>query len=67
MKKYPSIGLDRCNECMGCVESAPDVFRYNESTGFIEVVSLDDYSFEDVDEAIKNCPEDCIAWEGGEE
>jgi len=67
MKKYPSIDLGKCNECMGCIEVAPSVFQYNKSFGFMEVVELDEYPLEDVEEAIKDCPEDCITWEGSEE
>jgi ferredoxin len=67
MKKYLSIDLGKCNECMGCVEVAPSVFKYNKLNGFMEVVELDEYPLEDVEEAIKNCPKDCITWEGGEE
>ena len=63
MKRYPSIDLGRCNECMGCVEVAPQIFRYNKVIGYMEVIELDEYSQEDVEEAMKNCPEDCISWE----
>ncbi len=63
MRKYLSIDLGRCSECQGCVEVAPQVFRYNSSTGMMEVISLDSYPDELVEEAIKNCPEDCICWE----
>ena len=52
---------------MGCMEVAPSVFQYNKSFGFMEVVELHEYPLEDVEEAIKNCPEDCITWEGSEE
>lgn len=40
----------------------PMVFRLND-IGFIEVSELEQYPETDVDEAIKNCPEDCIYWE----
>ncbi len=63
MKKYLTIDIGLCNECMGCVEVAPHIFRYNESFGFVEVIDLDEYPQDDVAEAIKNCPEDCIFWE----
>ena len=66
MKKFPSIDLGKCSECMGCIEVAPKVFKYNMSTGLMEVLDLDEYPVEDVEEAIKNCPEDCISWLGGE-
>lgn len=63
VKKYPSIDLGRCNECMGCVDVAPHIFHYNRLIGYVEVIELDEYPQEDVDEAIKYCPEDCISWE----
>jgi ferredoxin len=63
MIQYPVIDLGLCNECMGCMEVAPDIFKYNKLIGFIEVAELDEYPREDVDEAIKNCPRNCISWE----
>jgi ferredoxin len=63
MKKVPSIDLGRCSECEGCIEIAPAVFRYNSSTGMMEVIEQDEYPEDLVNEAIKNCPEDCISWE----
>jgi len=66
MKKYPSIDLGKCNKCMGCIEVAPTVFRYNRSIGYVEVLEMEEYPVEEVEEAIKNCPEDCIIWEESE-
>lgn len=63
MKRIPVIDLSRCTECQGCVEVAPEVFRYNDNTGMMEVVELPDYPAVLVDEAIKDCPEDCISWQ----
>jgi ferredoxin len=63
MKKYPVIDIGLCSDCRGCIEVAPEVFRYNSSTGLMEVIEQDEYPEELVDEAIKNCPEDCIYWE----
>jgi len=48
---------------MGCVDVAPHIFQYNRLIGYVEVIELDEYPQEDVDEAIKYCPEDCISWE----
>jgi ferredoxin len=62
-KAFPVIDLGRCNRCEGCIEIAPEVFRYNKETGFIEVVDLEEYPVDKVNEAIKNCPEDCIDWD----
>jgi len=63
MKRYPTIDLGLCNKCMGCIEVAPHIFKYNELFGYVEIIDLDEYPEEDVAEAIKNCPEDCIFWE----
>ncbi len=63
MKRFPVIDLGRCNDCQGCIEVAPTVFRYNSDTGLMEVADLIDYPEDLVEEGIKNCPENCIAWE----
>lgn len=59
---YPIIDLHYCSDCRGCVEVAPNVFRFNAATGVMEVIDCADYPVEQVDEAIKNCPRDCICW-----
>ena len=51
-----------CTLCEGCIEMAPSVFILNHA-GYIEVADLDVYPEEAVNDAIKYCPEDCIAWE----
>jgi len=61
--KRPVVDIGACTLCMGCVEVCPAVFRLNEDTGFIEVLELADYPEDQVEEAIKYCPEDAIAWE----
>ncbi len=63
MRRIPVIDLSRCSECQGCVEVAPEVFSYNEETGLMEVAELPEYPEDRVDEAIKDCPEECIYWE----
>lgn len=63
MKRILVIDIGRCSECMGCVEIAPDIFRYNEATGCMEVVDFSQYPEEIIWEAVKNCPKDCIHWE----
>jgi ferredoxin len=60
--KTPEVDLGSCIGCEICVELAPHAFRINDA-GFVEVIVLDDYSDEDIREAIKNCPKDCISWE----
>ncbi|MGB5988087.1 MAG: ferredoxin [Desulfobacterales bacterium] len=60
--KKPVVDLAECNRCGACVEAYPEIFRMNEA-GFVEVIEMDAYPQDQVDEAIKYCPEDCIYWE----
>lgn len=59
--KRPEVELSDCIRCGVCVEVCPEVFMMNE-TGFIQVDDLDCYPGEKVEDAIKNCPMDCIQW-----
>ena len=59
--KVPDIDLSRCSVCGGCIELCPDVFRLNPA-GYMEVIPLDEYPEDRIDEAIRNCPEDCLSW-----
>jgi ferredoxin len=60
--KTPVVDLGCCNLCEICIELAPEAFQINDSD-FVEVLPLDDYSNENIHEAIINCPKDCISWE----
>lgn len=60
--KIPVVDLGCCILCEICTDIAPHAFQINDA-GFVEVRTLDDYSDEDVCEAIKNCPKDCIVME----
>lgn len=62
MIKKPVIDLSDCILCGVCQDVCPDVFRLNDA-GYFEVIESPDYPRSGVDEAIKNCPADCIAWE----
>jgi len=62
--KAPVVELSDCIECGICVELSPEVFRMNEA-GYVEVIDLSTYPQDAVDEAIKNCPADCIYWDKG--
>lgn len=61
--KFPIIDWGRCSDCRGCIEVAPKVFRYNSVMGMMEVIEFQIYPEDLVDEAIKNCPKDCLYWE----
>ena len=60
--KKPVIDLADCSRCGGCVDAYPHLFRMNDA-GFIEVIEMALYPEDEVNEAIKYCPEDCIHWE----
>ena len=43
MARVPDVDLSECVECDGCVEVCPEVFRRNESMGYIEVIDCEKY------------------------
>ncbi|MEA2059599.1 MAG: ferredoxin [Thermodesulfobacteriota bacterium] len=58
----PVIDFECCILCNVCVELASQVFHLNDA-GYIETAVLDDYSDENINEAVQNCPRNCISWE----
>lgn len=60
--KIPVINLGECVDCDVCIEVCPALFTRNDA-GYIEVIELPEYLEEELEEAIKNCPVDCITWE----
>ena len=60
--KIPIVDLSECILCGVCIEVCPAVFRMNDA-GFIQVADLKEYPEDEVAEAIKNCPTDCIHWD----
>ena len=60
--KIPVVDLSECILCGVCQDVCPQVFRLNDA-GFVEVADLSDYPEAEVDEAVRNCPTDCISWE----
>ena len=59
--KKPEIDLGRCTLCGVCTAVCPEVFTVSEAV-FITVTELDCYPDAAVNEAVKNCPADCIEW-----
>lgn len=60
--KTPAVELSECILCGVCQAVCPSVFKMN-TTGYIEVAELSCFPEQEVDEAIKNCPTNCIYWE----
>ena len=58
----PIVDLSECILCEVCIDVCPQVFRLG-AAGFIEVLDLDVFPPEEVAEAIRNCPVDCISWD----
>ncbi|MFC1886160.1 ferredoxin [Thermodesulfobacteriota bacterium] len=60
--KKPVVELSECILCGVCEAVCPAVFKLNE-VGYIEVTEHSSYPVDEIDEAIKNCPTNCITWE----
>ncbi len=61
--EFPVIDIGRCILCLGCAAIAPDIFFIDENTGKMSVANVAVYPKALIDEAIKNCPKDCIYWD----
>ncbi len=60
--KIPVVELSDCIVCGICEEVCPSVFHISD-LGYVQVTDLLKYPEEEVDDAIKHCPADCIFWE----
>jgi ferredoxin len=60
--KTPVVELSDCIQCGICEDVCPSVFSLSD-LGYVRVADLPAYPESEVDEAIKNCPADCIRWE----
>lgn len=61
-KSGPIVELDQCILCEVCIDVCPAVFSMNDA-GYIEVKEMAEYPTNDVHEAVKNCPADCITFQ----
>ncbi len=62
MPKIPIVDQEECTGCGLCAETCPEVFRLNEDD-LAEVYNSEGASEEKIQEAIDNCPVECIHWE----
>jgi len=60
--KRPVVELSDCILCDICTETCPSVFSMSDA-GYVEITDLPEYPEEEINEAIKNCPTNCIYWE----
>lgn len=59
--KKPIVELSDCIACGVCAEVSPEIFKLSDA-GYIEIAELAIYPADEVNEAIKYCPTDCISW-----
>ena len=62
-KKVPKIDIDECIACGNCEAVCPEVFRLNENLGHSEVINPQGAPEEKIQDAIDQCPAQCIHWE----
>lgn len=62
MARHIVIDEDECEGCESCVELCPDVFEFDEDSEKARVIAPESED-ECVEEAMDNCPVDCIRWE----
>ncbi len=62
MAKKPIVDQETCISCELCTTTAPGVFRMNDDN-LAEVYDPTGDSEEMIQEAIDNCPVNCIRWE----
>ncbi len=64
MGKRVVIDTDECTGCETCVELCPDVFEFNEDDEVAVVIKAEGGPEDCIEEAIDNCPVECIHLEG---
>ncbi|MGQ9689030.1 MAG: ferredoxin [Desulfobaccales bacterium] len=62
-KKIPLIDAEACIACGNCQAVAPEVFRLNENLGHSEVINSEGAAQERIQDAIDQCPAQCISWQ----
>ncbi len=61
--KKPEIELSECIRCGVCEAVCPQVFHLC-GNAYVRIAEMAVYPEAAVDEAIRNCPVDCIYWDG---
>lgn len=61
-EKIPVIDTDECIACGNCEAVCPDVFRLNEALGHSEVFNPHGAPDDQIQQAIDQCPAQCIHW-----
>ena len=59
----PVIDTEACIACGNCEAVCPEVFRLNESLGHSEVIDPGGAPEERIQDAMGQCPAQCISWQ----
>ena len=63
MARKVVIDQDECEGCESCVEICPEVFGFDEEREVAYVIKEEGGPEDEIEEAMDNCPVDCIHWE----
>jgi ferredoxin len=64
--RIPVIDTDACIACGNCEAVCPEVFRLDENLGHSEVIKPYAGPVACIQDAIDQCPAQCISWEESE-
>lgn len=57
------IDQDECVGCESCIEICPEVFAFDEDNEVAYVILPEGGPEDLIQQAIDNCPSECISWE----
>ncbi len=64
--KIPMIDTDACIACGNCEAVCPAVFHLDENLGYSEVIKPYGGPVPCIQDAVDQCPAQCISWEESE-
>ncbi len=62
-KRFPYIVKEECIACGNCEAVCPQVFKLNEALGHSTVIDPDGAPEDLIQDAIDQCPAQCIHWQ----
>jgi ferredoxin len=62
MARVPVIDADECTACETCVDACPEVFKMSDDGSVAVVYNAAGAAEAKIQEAIDNCPVECISW-----
>jgi ferredoxin len=62
MARVPVIDADECTACETCVDTCPEVFKMADDGSVAVVHNAAGAPEAKIQEAIDNCPVECISW-----